>query len=294
MATRNSISEKKLAQQQMRRAYAVRIKDVICYIENHLDDDLSLDRLSQIAHFSAFHFHRQFTAFSGITVARLVRLLRLKRATTQLAFTPEVSITDVALNAGFENPESFSRAFKKWLGQSPSEFRRAPLWPTWPKIDKESTVNTEVELIEFPTTKVAAVEYCGLESQSYSATMKLVAWRRENGVSPDKGRTYGVHYSDPTITAPEDYRLDVCVSFDAEILPNNHGVIAKVITGGRCARIRHLGSRQYIAEAEYLYREWLPASGETPRDEPLIFHYVNVGPNVEDKDMVTDVYLPLR
>ena len=46
--------------------------------------------------------------------------------------------------------------------------------------------------------------------------------------------------------------------------------------------------------AVHLYEDWLPASGESLRDFPIFFHYVNVGPNVREEDMITDVYLPLR
>ncbi len=155
-------------------------------------------------------------------------------------------------------------------------------------------MNTEVEIVEFPTTRVAAVEYRGPHEQEYSAVMKLVAWRRENGVGPGQGMTIGIHHTDPAVTRPEDYRIDVCVSYDSDVGPNAHDVVSKVIPGGRCARIRHLGSREHVAEAEYIYREWLPASGEELRDFPPFFHYVNVGPDVRDEDMITDVYLPLE
>jgi len=158
---------------------------------------------------------------------------------------------------------------------------------------KNRTVNKEVEIVDFPQTRVAAVEYQGPPENEYSATLKLVAWRRENGLRPDKGKTLGVHYSDPSTTRPEDYRLDVCVTFDGEIESNIHGVIAKEIPGGRCARIRHYGTREKIDEAQYIYREWLPASGEQLRDFPPFFHYVNVGPDVQEADMITDVYLPI-
>lgn len=46
--------------------------------------------------------------------------------------------------------------------------------------------------------------------------------------------------------------------------------------------------------AEWLYREWLPRSGEQLRDYPVFFHYVNVGPDVKEQEMITDVYLPLK
>jgi AraC family transcriptional regulator len=155
-------------------------------------------------------------------------------------------------------------------------------------------MNRDVEIVDFPTTRVAAVEYQGLPEHEHAAISRLVAWRRENGVRPDQGRTIGIHYTDPVTTPAADYRIDVCVSFDGPVVPNTHGVVAKEIPGGRGARIRHLGSRHDIAEAEYIWREWLPRSGEEVRDFPPFFHYVNVGPGVEEQDMITDVYLPLK
>jgi AraC family transcriptional regulator len=112
-------------------AYARRIERVIEYVCSNLEADLSVDRLSAVAGFSKFHFHRQFGAFTGFSVAQFVRLVRLKRAAYQLAFAPERTILDIALDAGFGAPESFSRAFKDVLGQTPSEFRRSPRWGAW-------------------------------------------------------------------------------------------------------------------------------------------------------------------
>lgn len=101
---------------------------VIEYIEAHLAEDLSVERLSEVAGFSKFHFHRQFSAQTGTTVAKLTRDLRLKRATWELAFSPEKKVIEIALAAGFSSPETFARAFKQVQGQTPSEFRQAPTW----------------------------------------------------------------------------------------------------------------------------------------------------------------------
>jgi AraC family transcriptional regulator len=57
--------------------------------------------------------------------------------------------------------------------------------------------------------------------------------------------------------------------------------------------VRHLGSRENVSAAVYLYEVWLPNSGETLRDFPIFFHYVNVGPQIQEREMITDVYLPL-
>ena len=110
------------------RAYAEKFTNVLDYIDKHLDDDLSVERLSHVANFSKFHFHRQFSEYIGIGVFKYIQLMRLKRASYRLFFNRLDPIINIALDACFENPESFSRAFKSAFGQTPSEFRKSPAW----------------------------------------------------------------------------------------------------------------------------------------------------------------------
>jgi AraC family transcriptional regulator len=98
---------------------------------------------------------------------------------------------------------------------------------------------------------------------------------------------------DPATTPFEDYRLDICVSVTQPVAPNPQGVVTKSIPAGRCARVRHVGSRHNVHPADWIYREWLPQSGEQLRNFPIFFHYVNVGPDVKEHELITDVYLPL-
>lgn len=280
------------------RASGSRIAAVVEFISKNIDGDLSLGKLADVAGVSPFHFHRQFRGLVGLGVARLVRLLRLRRAALQLAFEPNRSITEISFASGFGNTDSFARAFRRVYGQPPVSFRRRPIWITDELVGalsrlQEKQMNKEVEIVEFPETHVAAVEYRGPPQDEYSAVLRLVAWRRENGVRPDQGKTIGVHYSDPSTCAPDDYRIDICVSYEGDVCANSHGVVAKSIPGGRCARIRHYGSREFIGEVDYIYRIWLPDSGEQLRDFPPFFHYVNVGTDVAEAEMITDVYLPL-
>jgi AraC family transcriptional regulator len=100
-------------------------------------------------------------------------------------------------------------------------------------------------------------------------------------------------HNDPRKVAPEEYRVDICISVESDVLPNPYGIINKTIPSCCCARARHIGSKKNMVVAEYLYEEWLPKSGEKIADMPIIFHYVNVGPRVREHEMITDVYLPL-
>jgi len=67
--------------------YHARMQRVLDYIDQHLDGDLGLERVSRVAAFSKFHFHRQFTATFGLSVHRYVQLARLKRASHRLAYS---------------------------------------------------------------------------------------------------------------------------------------------------------------------------------------------------------------
>lgn len=151
----------------------------------------------------------------------------------------------------------------------------------------------DVRIVNFLETKVAVLEHCGAPALEHETVKKFVAWRIENRLPPERHRSYGVHYNDPRTTPPAEYRVDLCLSIEQDVPPNSLGVTNKIIPGGRCALARHHGSRENVSAAVYLYEVWLPQSGESLRDFPIFFHYVNVGPQVQEHEMITDVYLPL-
>jgi AraC family transcriptional regulator len=152
----------------------------------------------------------------------------------------------------------------------------------------------DVRIVDFPETRVAAVEHRGPPALEHETARRLIAWRIAHRLPPERHATYGVHYTDPRTTPPGDHRVDFCVAYAGEVAANAEGVVAKAIPGCRCAVVRHYGSRDNVTAAAELIERWLPASGEHMADFPPFFHYVNVGPHISDEDMITDVYLPLR
>lgn len=106
------------------KEYQRRILKVQVYIQKNLDADLHLDQLAKIACFSPFHFHRIFKGMVGESVKEHVRRLKLERSIAQLKRAKQ-SVLDIALNAGFETHEAFTRAFREMFGYSPSEMREA-------------------------------------------------------------------------------------------------------------------------------------------------------------------------
>lgn len=272
---------------------------VVAHICTHLEEDLSLDRLSEIAGFSKFHFHRQFAAATGFTTAQFVRLTRLKRAAYQLAFERSRSVLQVALDAGFGSPEAFARAFKELHEQTPSDFRESPVWAAWvsrrPLPSPASEHDMVPSIVHFPETRVAVLEHRGPHETLMASVARFIAWRRGCRDSPvATHRTFGIPYDDPSSTEPERFRFDICGELTGPLSPNDAGIIEKVIPAGRCVVARHVGSTDALEPSvRALYADWLPQSGERLRNFPVFFHYVSRMPSVPEHEQVTDIYLPL-
>lgn len=284
-------------------AYQQRMQRVLDHIAEHLDDPLDVTTLSAVAAFSPFHFHRQFSAVFGISVHRYIQLARLKRAGFQLAFRDWQSVTEVAMDAGYTAPEAFARAFRKQIGQAPSAFRQAPAWQDWQAAvtplatarSKRMTTYTsaDVTLIDFPATPILAMRHAGDPARVGQTIQRFIAWRRANGLTPSRHATFNIFHDDPLTTPAADYRLDIAVASDRR--PGiDDPVAAAMIPAGRCARLRITGSSDDLeAAANWLYRDWLPVSGETLRDFPFFCRRVSFFPDVPEQEAVTELLVPL-
>ena len=153
-----------------------------------------------------------------------------------------------------------------------------------------------VKIVEFTEERVAVLEHHGPPSTINTSVATFIKWRKSSTLSPnDKSNTYGIPYSDPAETSPDEFRFDICGTVTQEIPDNPQGVVLKIIPGGRCAVIRHTGSTDTISNSVLpLYSDWLPGSGETLRDFPCYFHYIARMPSVPEHEQITDIYLPLR
>ena len=106
-----------------RPVYVERVNASIDFIEKNLAEDLNLEQIAAVAHFSPFHFHRVFSLLVGETLSRFINRLRMERAATILVQQPARSITEVASSCGLHNPSSFSRSFREMFGVSASAWR---------------------------------------------------------------------------------------------------------------------------------------------------------------------------
>ncbi|NQY36395.1 MAG: AraC family transcriptional regulator [Alteromonadaceae bacterium] len=284
-------------------------ENILHYINEHLEQNLTIELLCDISFYSKYHFHRQFSAFLGISVAKYIQLQRLKKAAYQLSFRKQIVITEIGFNAGFQNSESFSRAFKNVFVQTPSQFRKNPNWQHWQtlehqlnqrlnnRVDKmiNTTPSPQVKIVDFPETKIAVLEHRGSPNDILTSVGKFITWRKQNKLSPKVNKTFNLLYDDVEVTADKDYRFDICVEIKDDVSENDFGIVTKKIPQGRCAVLRHMGNDSTIEKyVNYLYNQWLTESDVNLRDFPCFLHRVTLFPDVKEHEMITDIYLPIE
>jgi AraC family transcriptional regulator len=290
--------------------YHARMQRVLDHIDRHLDGDLDLETVASVAAFSKFHFHRQFKATFGLSLHRYVQLARLRRASKRLADGHGQSVTDIALDAGYETPDAFARAFRQRFAQSPSSFRKSPDWEPWlrafgpfnaarSKLMPTTFTPDQVTLREVAPTRVAIFEHRG-DPETFDVTRdRFIAWRKAAGLTPKTSPTFNIWYSERRPADPADYSMDLCVGLgDQPIEADGEGMLGEAvklgeIPGGRCAVLRVTGDTHNLEPAAlYLYRDWLPASGEDMRDFPIYCQRFFL--DDPEQGTAAELFLPLK
>jgi AraC-like DNA-binding protein len=95
----------------------IRIKTACTYIEEHLGENISVEKLAQIANYSTSHFFRLFTKIMGCTVKEYTDKLKICEA-ERLIKTGNHSITEIAYKLGFSHPNNLGRTYKRITGRN--------------------------------------------------------------------------------------------------------------------------------------------------------------------------------
>lgn len=99
-------------------------KKLTQYIEEHLADEVSLVSLAQLAQLSPYHFSRAFKQSFGMPPHQYLTSRRIERAKTLLA-ERKLSATEIGFDVGFSETSSFTAAFRKYTGETPTDYRRS-------------------------------------------------------------------------------------------------------------------------------------------------------------------------
>ena len=119
--------------------YQRRINIVVEYIRTHLDETLDLRTLAEVSSFSPCHFHRIVSAFLGEPPGEFIARTRIETAARLLLYS-DLTVAEIAYRVGYDAPSSLTKAFGRFFGISPKEYRTAKKarWPSAPWASRRS------------------------------------------------------------------------------------------------------------------------------------------------------------
>ncbi|WP_299602144.1 GyrI-like domain-containing protein [uncultured Aquimarina sp.] len=303
------------SEQFLKKEYIQRINLALEFIDHNLDKELSLDIISNVASYSSFHFHRIFKAIIGETLNSYIGRRRLEKIASILMHKEKVSITEVAFQFGFSSNSSLTKAFKKFYGVSPSEFRKR-LPNKFSKIGKVKSkngkeellfeqyicnitnhlkwieMNTKIEIKELPDLHFASITHIGVEGIE-NTFERLFKWGRSNGIMNEKDtKVARVFHDSFKVTSIDKVRMSISLLLDR-----------KIKSEGEIQPLTIVGGRSIVASMEIKPSDfekswsslfvWMNDQGYTKSEKtPFEIYHNDFREHPEGKFLV-DFYIPI-
>ncbi|MCB1539839.1 MAG: GyrI-like domain-containing protein [Rhodoblastus sp.] len=273
--------------------YDERLGRVRDYIYDHLDEDLDFARLAEIACLSPHHWHRIYHALHGETAFATVRRLRLHRAAYELRQTT-MPVERIAERAKYDSA-AFARVFKEQFGMPPARYRREGVYAE-PGCNRneEGSPMREIEIRQAPPLTVAGIPHRGPYMEIGRAFDQLHNVLTTRALYGPSQHNVAVYFDEAAITPPADCRSLAGRSV-RPAMPIASPLERLELAGGEHAVLRHRGPYAELGAAyDWLFGVWLPGSGREAADRPCYEIYINTPMDAAPKDLITDIYLPLK
>jgi AraC family transcriptional regulator len=293
-----------------RSEYLDRIRRVLRFVQAHLDEPLPPGRLAGVASLSVYHFHRVFSGLVGESLSEHVRRMRLERAAGELRRTDR-QVVEIALRAGYDAHEPFTRAFRGHFGVPPSVFRRIDEPLAFPLalcgvhfgIDEavsrfvplhEDSHMIDVRIETLPTRRLLAIGHRGAYMDIGAAFRRVFdVAQKENLLQPDTV-SLGIFYHDPAVTPVELMKSHACLSVPETFRTVPDGCELFFLDGGEFAIGIHRGSYRTLTESyRWLFGQWLPSSGREAAHRATHEIYVNDPMSTPEAELITHICLAL-
>lgn len=147
-----------------------RIGDAIKYIEDNLTRDITISEIAENSYISPFYFQKGFSMLCGFTVGEYIRRRRLALAGSELVATDN-KIIDISLKYGYDSPDSFTKAFTRFHGDTPTAVRKG-----------EAVIKSFAPLkIKFTLEGGYIMDYKIVEKEAFTVVGAMKKFKNESG-----------------------------------------------------------------------------------------------------------------
>lgn len=266
------------------------------YVHAFLPTNLQLETVASIANLSAFHFHRIFKEEVGEPLDQYIRRLRLERAAMYLQVF-SMTLHQIAQKCGYRTEQSLSKAFKKYFGESPREYRKKSIYPLKALPSKESPhQQLSPQIIESRRIHLVYLRIVGKYGNSSiydAAWQKLLNFVSQNDLLTADTAFLGLSLDDPSIAEDAKCRFYACATtFEKKKPKGAFGSLT--LQAGSFAVFTLAGSYEHLNELyQLIYLKWLPESRYKLRPGLPFEKYLNSPDEVSQEDLLTEVWIPV-
>ena len=292
------------------------------YVDNHIDQSLSLGVLAEVVNFSPYHFHRIFTLLTGETPGNFVQRKRVEKAAWLLQNDKRMSISDIAYFCGYGSVSLFSRSFRAFWDTTAKAFRQKekPVFSidglqyskNGQLISKNlkqasdfnehlCTINfknlifmdNKVAVKEMPEMKVVYIRHTGRFDQIGKAFDKLMKWAGARGLlNFPETKTITLYIDDPSVTAIEKVRQDACITVSDDV--KVEGEIGKaIIPAGKYAVGHFHVDPTGFEKAWNTVCLWITENGYQPYGNPYELYYSSPEDDAQGR-FELDICVPVK
>ena len=297
--------------------YRRRICKAMNFISQNLQQELSLDEISQVAHFSKFHFHRLFNSMVGETVGAFTKRLRLEKAAEVLLVDHTMDITSLSFNYCFSSSQNFARAFKQHFGKTPTQFKKEnsnqrhmvsnnghslatlALYDVdtvhWSEGGQSMLEQLDVSIQQTSNHHVAytrRIGAYGFEGCS-KAYAKLIPWAARKGLL-GKETVMGVVWDNAGVTAAENCRYDACITVPNDFKCDGEMALQTISAGTYAIYHAQIVDNDFGAAWLDFMGSWLPQSGYVPDDKPCYEIELENGINDPQGKWLMALHIPVK
>lgn len=280
--------------------YRKRLIKVINYIHDHLEGDLSVNVLADIAIMSPYHFHRVYRVLVQETVNATIRRLRLQRAAVEL-IRSNLSISHIAKQVAYSSPEAFSRAFTLQFSETPKAYRNnrqfehaslEPFIAMLPNKTKEYQDMYDVTIMDLEAIDLFGYKHQGDYMQIGTVFEKLFICAESHQLIDSNTRSIGIYYDDPQSIAQNELRSMACITFPKGRATEETDSLEKAsIPTGKYATLTFKGSYAELEKPyNWFFGEWLPNSGYEAADFPPFEEYLNDPKMTQPSELLTRIH----
>lgn len=236
-----------------------------------------------------------------LTTKEFLTRLRLEKAALKLKHS-QYEIGQIAFDSGYQNHETFTRAFKDYFGLTPVEYRGSIKELTINKQEQYNKANIDLSSLRvqgpviktIPDLHLAYIRHTGSYDKVANSFQRLMLWAVTHLVLKLKPVTIGIVHDNPDLTAEQNIRFDACVLLSKEIKPSGE-IGYKKIEGGKFAVFTYKGAYEGFYEVyDYIYNVCLFDNKFELADKPALEWYIKTPPFYKPENFITDFYVPIK